>query len=103
MRVATEIEVSAVESALAIDSPANGLCITEDALGPALSLGGYPYGPAYVLGTGGGTNWRVAFTKGSGYSACSPGRLCGPKVLLICCTEWHCAGESRRTQDGPRT
>jgi hypothetical protein len=38
---------------------------------------GYPYRPAYVSGTGGGTTWKGPFTEESDYHACSDGGTCG--------------------------
>ncbi len=40
---------------------------------------GYPYRPAYVSGTGGGTTWKGPFTEESDYNACSAGGTCGPR------------------------
>ena len=43
---------------------------------------GYPYRPAYVSGTGGGTTWKGPFTKESAYNACSAGGTCGPRDVF---------------------
>jgi len=43
---------------------------------------GYPYRPAYVSGTGGGTTWKGPFTEESDYSACSAGGTCGPRDVV---------------------
>jgi hypothetical protein len=43
---------------------------------------GYPYRPAYVSGTGGGTTWKGPFTKESDYNACSAGGTCGPQDVV---------------------
>ena len=43
---------------------------------------GYPYRPAYVSGTGGGTTWKGPFTEESVYNACSAGGTCGPRDVV---------------------
>ncbi len=43
---------------------------------------GYPYRPAYVSGTGGGTTWKGPFTEESDYNACSAGGTCGPQDVV---------------------
>jgi hypothetical protein len=43
---------------------------------------GYPYRPAYVSGTGGGTTWKGPFTEESDYNACSAGGTCGPRDVV---------------------
>jgi hypothetical protein len=43
---------------------------------------GYPYRPAHVSGTGGGTTWKGPFTEESDYNACSVGGTCGPQDVV---------------------
>jgi hypothetical protein len=43
---------------------------------------GYPYRPAYVSGTGGGTTWKGPFTEESDYNACSAEGTCGPRDVV---------------------
>ena len=43
---------------------------------------GYPYRPAYISGTGGGTTWKGPFTRESDYNACSVGGTCGSREVV---------------------